>query len=120
MNSIFVAIIAALFSPSVGSHNGSNEINGFSYVCYVQNENLMLCKSSNGGPEANQESIDTGISTNFLEDVTIDIQNQFVVVTASYNTGETIRGFFDKTTMDLNQICCVDQHVLFANSSLPE
>ncbi|MFA6455398.1 MAG: hypothetical protein WCW40_01150 [Bacteroidota bacterium] len=111
-----ITLFATMFSTNLLSSIDANENTRFSYVCYEQNGNVMLSMFDKTNPSKNIETIDIGISTNCLEKITMDIQNNYIRIAATYTTDEVIHSYFDKNTLEFSQVNVMDSEILLAHA----
>ncbi|MFA6467659.1 MAG: hypothetical protein WCW35_02100 [Bacteroidota bacterium] len=112
-----ITLFATMFSTNLLSTLEANENTQFSYVCYEQNGNVMLSKFDKANPSKSIETIDVGISTNCLEKITMDIQNNHLRIAAAYTTDAVIHSYFDKNTLEFCQVSVMDSEILLANAT---
>jgi hypothetical protein len=105
---LFVSTLAT--QPAVHLESTKNE--AISYICYIDNDNVMLSKVEKDKSTLRTTIIDTGISTNCLEKITMAFQNDDLCITATYVNNDPLNAYFDKTSLEFKQITLVDPNLL--------
>jgi hypothetical protein len=109
---LFVSTLAT--APVATLETGNNT--QISYVCYIENGNLMLAELQKGNNEIKTKITDTGISTNDLEKVTMNLQNNNVCLSVEYSGNEPLNAYFNCTSLEFSQIQ-LSEPALFAELS---
>lgn len=120
MTTVFTILFASTLFTTPAATLESDKNSTISYVCYVEEGNLLLTKVTKEQSGLSFETVDTGISTNNIEKVTMALQNNDICVTVSYMTTESVQAYFNSTTLDFNQISLSEPTVFAENLTIAE
>jgi hypothetical protein len=104
VNYLFLLLFASTLSAQPVQHITDLKNDGISYVCYMENDVLMLAKVQQDASVLETRIIDTGIFTNSIEKVTMELQNGEICVNVTYTDSPALQAFFDRTSLELSQI----------------
>jgi hypothetical protein len=113
MTTLFTILFVSTLTTSPVATLESDKNSNISYVCYIENGNLMLAKALKERSGFKTEMIDTGISTNDIEKVTMELQNDDLCLMISYQNAEALNAYFNSRTLEMNQIS-LNETTLFA------
>ncbi len=112
MNTLLAVLITATLGTSPIQYLNNVKNGDFSYVCYIQNENLMLLKLNKDFSFQKKDVVDTGISTESFEKVTMTAHDNNVIIEVRYKTDERIEAEFNAKTLELSQVKSIDSKLL--------
>jgi len=97
---LFVSTLATAPVATLDHEKNSH----ISYVCYIEDGNLMLAKLLKGETEIKTTITDTGISTNDIEKVTITMENETLRLSVAYGISEPLNAYFNRSSLEFDQI----------------
>lgn len=104
MTTLMTLLLAATMNNAPLAYVENSNSSGISYVCYFENENLMLARFEEGQSVIRTKKTDTGISTNDIDKVTMTLENNLVNITVFYLTKEPISAYFSTNDLVMHQI----------------
>jgi hypothetical protein len=108
MTTLFTFLFVATMATSPVSTLENVKNSNISYVCFIENGNMMLTKVEKEDSHFTTETTDTGISTNNIEKVTMSLQNSDLCMTVSYQDSEPLNAYFNSNSLEMNQISITD------------
>ncbi|MFZ4621304.1 MAG: hypothetical protein ACOYNS_12160, partial [Bacteroidota bacterium] len=86
MNTLLAVMITATLGTSPIQYLNNVKSGECTYVCYIQNENLMMLKLNKDFSYQKKDIVDTGISTKSIEKVTMNTRDNKIVLEVRYKT----------------------------------
>lgn len=104
MTTLFTLLFVSTLAVPPSAYLETEKNGSVSYICYIENDNLMLAKVENDVAQLHTLIIDTGISTNSIEKITLSLQNDNICISSTYTNTDPLNAYFNSSSLEFEQI----------------